>query len=549
MKKEYKYLNKTPREILSMLTLRQKVAQTIVPAYYSFTQGREAVRNGVGGLWPVLYAGQNYSGSDVAADTVELAELAEIPLFITMDMETGTGQVIHDGLCTEFSEPMAYSAIADIADAERLAYLQGKAMAAEAMSIGWNMTPTPVVDVNINPSNPITNIRSCGDDPKRVSRIMCAMIQGMQEIGIIPMAKHFPGAGMQKNDSHFDCERITLTQPEMNEVHLKPFRDAIQCGLRCIMTNHAIYEAYDKDNVSTLSPAVMTDLLRNKLGYTNLVMTDAMGMQGVTEQGKGSEAAIKALAAGNDLILAPSGNDSVIDDIVAAVENGRLSADIIDAACLRILEGKAWQENFKTKLSFPDGSNKKLAEEIASKAATVIRDVNQLLPLKKIDGSILVIEPAHPNKLLDYGLYTNTTMIYNILKIEHPNVKFMLFKGDIDESEKQELAKQAEEAEYIVISTSFRSYAGQVGLLTEPQTDTLREIAAVNPNIIAVTANPYASAQIPFIGTVMCGYSTSKVMVEVLVDILVGRRSAQGKLGIRLPEKFDSSSVSVSAHD
>jgi len=546
------YVNKTPSEILSMLTLKQKVAQTIVPAYFNHAQGREALKNGVGGLWPVLHA--KSTGAEFAADMDELYELADIPLFISCDMETGTGQAIHDGLCTEFPEFMAYSGIADIAEAERLAYLQGKAMAEEAMSLGWNATPTPVVDVNVNPYNPITNIRSCGDDPDRVSRIVCAMIKGMQESGIIPMAKHFPGAGMQKYDSHFGCERISLTKKEMEEVHLKPFRAAIDAGVRCIMTNHAIYEAYDKENVSTLSPAIMTDLLRGELGYKNLLMTDAMEMQGVTKQGRGAEAAIKALAAGNDLILAPSGGDGVIDDIVAAVENGNLPGGIIDAACLRILEGKARQglfDGIRKKRAKPDGSNWGLANEIASKSATVIRDEKRLLPLKNPKGPILVIEPAHPRKMLDFGLYTNTTMVYDILRAELPgsDIKFELFKGDIDETQKKALLDSAGRADTIIISTSFRSHAGQVGLLTQPQIDAIKAISETSENIVAVTANPYASAQIPFVGTVLCGYSTAKAMVQVIVGIMTGKRVAQGRLTIKVPDEFESSSVPVLSHD
>jgi len=547
LKKEY--IGKSASEILSMLTLREKVAQTIVPAYYNHDQGREALKNGVGGVWPVCHS--KSTGLEFAADMAELNELSDIPLFITCDMETGTGQVIHDGLCTEFPEFMSYSGIADIEEAERLAYLQGKAMANEAMSLGWNMTPTPVVDVNINPYNPITNIRSCGDDPERVTRIVTAMIRGMQEAGIIPMAKHFPGAGMQKFDSHFGCERITVTEQEMDEIHLKPFKAAIDMDLRCIMTNHAIYETYDKENVSTLSKAIMTDLLRVKLGYKNLVMTDAMEMQGVTEQGKGAEAAIKALAAGNDLILAPSGGFNVIDEIVKVVEDGNFDVGIIDAACLRILEGKAWQGLFdgaKKNRVKPDGSNWELAKEIAVKSATIIRDEKNLLPMKK-DGTTLVIEPAHPRKLLDYGLYTNTTMIYDILNKQLPNVKFELFKGEVEEMEKQFLIESAKQADTVIVSTSFRSYAGQVGLLTQKQVDTLKAVSEANRNIIAVTANPYASAQIPFIGTVLCGYSTAKVVVQVVADILTGKRSAQGQLTLKMPDEFDSSSIPVLAHD
>ena len=541
---------KTPQEMLSAMPLRQKAAQTLVPAYFSHEEGCEAVKNGVGGVWAIYHFKNNSTCLEFADEVKKLQESSDIPLFICADMETGAGQMIHDGKCAEFPEPMSYSAIADINAAEHLAYKQGQAMASEAMALGWNVALTPVVDVNTSAYNPSTNVRSCGDDVERVTRVMNAMIRGMQSCKIIATAKHFPGQGMQLLDSHFGLENVKLTQEEM-QLHLKPFADAVSNGVRCIMTNHAIYEVYDPENVSTFSKAIMTDILRGKLGFKNLLMTDAMEMQGVSEQSNGADAVIRALIAGNDLILGPVGNISaIIDAIVAAVEDGALPIERLDEACLRILEGKAWQGMFSgdvPSFDMPDGSNWALAQDIAQKTVTIIRDAKNYLPLNR-DSKVLVIEPVHPKKELDFGLYTNTTMIFDHIKDGFDNAEFELFEGGIGSEKMAQLADKAKKFDFVIVSTSFRSRAGQVGLLTKEQVSALKQISDVNPNIVAVIANPYASSQIPFIGTVICGYSTSKVAVQAIVAVINGKRAGEGVLSIKLPETLDAS-FEIKSHD
>jgi beta-N-acetylhexosaminidase len=545
-----KYQNKMPNEILSNMTLREKAAQTIVPPYRNRDFVDEAIKNGVGGIWPTWHFGNNSDSAEFAKDMDRLQAISEIPLFITADMETGVGQLIHDGLYAEFPELMALGAVASIEEAEMLAYEQGKAMALGARSIGWNMTPTPVVDVNIYAENPITNIRSVGEDPERVARITSSMIKGMQEgHAIIPMAKHFPGAGMQRDDSHFSMEKTSASIKEMEDIHLYPFRKAIEQHVKCIMTNHAVYPAYDSENTATLSKKIVTNLLREKMGYKGLVMTDAMGMSGLTSQAKGHESTILALLAGNDLILAPHDPIGAIDAIVEAVKAGRMSEDYLNTIVLRILEAKEWLGLFKDRLvEFSGLSGWNTAEKIAKNSVTLIRGNDYILPLTP-EKKLMVLEPAHPRRQLDIGLYTNTTLIYDHLKEFYPNAKFSLFADQMNEKQIQELLEKASLVDAVVVGTSFRSYAGQVGLLTTAQINLLQRIKGINPNMIAVVSNPYVSAEIDFIGTVLCCYSTSKVAIKAAIDVLRGVCQAKGLLPVTIPSHMDPSYVKILHHD
>lgn len=545
-----KYQNKMPWEILNSMTLREKAAQTIVPPYRNKDSVDEAIKNGVGGIWPTWHFANNSNSAVFAEDMNRLQAASEIPLFICADMETGVGQLIHDGQYAEFPELMALGAVSNIEEAELLAYEQGKAMALGARSMGWNMTPTPVVDVNIYAENPITNIRSVGEDPERVARITSAMIKGMQEAhAIIPMAKHFPGAGMQKDDSHFIMEKTSASIKEMEDIHLYPFRKAIEQDVKCIMTNHAVYPAYDSENTATLSKKVVTNLLRERMGYKDLVMTDAMGMAGLTSQTAGHESTILALLAGNDLILSPHDPIGAIDAIVEAVKTGRITENYLDTIVLRILEAKEWLRLFNTAPDkFSGESGWEIAKNIAKSSITLIRGNDCILPLSP-EKRLMVLEPAHPRRQLDIGLYTNTTLIYDHSKDFYSNSEFSLFADNMNERQIEELLGKASAADAVVVGTSFRSYAGQVGLLTTAQIDLLRRIKSINPNMVAIVSNPYVSSEIDFIGTVLCCYSTSKVAVKAAVDVLRGVCKAEGVLPVTIPQHINASNVRILHHD
>ena len=540
-----RFEGKTPEQILEMLTLEQKCGQLVSTGIGCWEECETAMEHHVGNL-SVIYGHDAEALARFKADMERLQREADIPFFIGVDMETGVGQTVHDrSIATEFAEQMAIGAIADLKDAERLAYEEGRVVSQQASYLGWNICFGPVVDVNINPENPITNIRSFGEDPDIVATLAAAYIKGLQSDGrLIGTAKHFPGAGMQFSDSHFALEKTRTTKEEMENIHLKPFKKAIEAGVGGLMCNHAIYDMYDAENVATLSKAVMTDLLRGELGFEGVMYTDAMGMAGMTESekncGNPHMGTIRAITAGCDVILGPNDAWNAPAGLAQAVRDGILDEEIVNKACLRVLKQKYALGLFSSEKreDVPKRDGWSVAREIAKKSVTLIRDRKNAVPIDFEGKKVMVMEPTHPANRLSFGLYSNMTLIKETLAKYVPQAQFALFAPDATDEQIAELAKQAKAADIVVFGTSFRSRSGQVGLMTKRQLDALKAVHAANPNMIAVVSNPYVASQLPFVDEIVCCYSTSSVAVEAAVDVIIGKEKALGVLRETIPEEM-----------
>lgn len=540
-----RFEDKTPEQILEMLTLEQKCGQLVSTGIGCWEECETAMEHHVGNL-SVIYGHDAEALARFKADMERLQREADIPFFIGVDMETGVGQTVHDrSIATEFAEQMAIGAIADLKDAERLAYEEGRVVSQQASYLGWNICFGPVVDVNINPENPITNIRSFGEDPDIVATLAAAYIKGLQSDGrLIGTAKHFPGAGMQFSDSHFALEKTRTTKEEMENIHLKPFKKAIEAGVGGLMCNHAIYDMYDAENVATLSKAVMTDLLRGELGFEGVMYTDAMGMAGMTESekncGNPHMGTIRAITAGCDVILGPNDAWNAPAGLAQAVRDGILDEEIVNKACLRVLKQKYALGLFSSEKreDVPKRDGWSVAREIAKKSVTLIRDRKNAVPIDFEGKKVMVMEPTHPANRLSFGLYSNMTLIKETLAKYVPQAQLALFAPDATDEQIAELAKQAKAADIVVFGTSFRSRSGQVGLMTKRQFDALKAVHAANPNMIAVVSNPYVASQLPFVDEIVCCYSTSSVAVEAAVDVIIGKEKALGVLRETIPEEM-----------
>ncbi len=457
-----RFEGKTPEQILEMLTLEQKCGQLVSTGIGCWEECETAMEHHVGNL-SVIYGHDAEALARFKADMERLQREADIPFFIGVDMETGVGQTVHDrSIATEFAEQMAIGAIADLKDAERLAYEEGRVVSQQASYLGWNICFGPVVDVNINPENPITNIRSFGEDPDIVATLAAAYIKGLQSDGrLIGTAKHFPGAGMQFSDSHFALEKTRTTKEEMENIHLKPFKKAIEAGVGGLMCNHAIYDMYDAENVATLSKAVMTDLLRGELGFEGVMYTDAMGMAGMTESekncGNPHMGTIRAITAGCDVILGPNDAWNAPAGLAQAVRDGILDEEIVNKACLRVPKQKYALGLFSSEKreDVPKRDGWFVAREIAKKSVTLIRDRKNAVPIDFEGKKVMVMEPTHPANRLSFGLYSNMTLIKETLAKYVPQAQLALFAPDATDEQIAELAKQAKAADIVVFGNFF----------------------------------------------------------------------------------------------
>lgn len=329
---------------------------------------------GVGGV--ILLGG---SGAELALRSQQLQSWAKIPLLVAADIEEGVGQRFSGA--TWFPPPMAIGAIAqkDPALAQQYAQKMGAFTASEALAIGINWVLAPVVDVNNNPDNPVINIRAFGETPYLVSQLTSAFIRGAQNYPVLTTAKHFPGHGDTAVDSHLELPVIPHNPARLAEIELPPFVSAISAGVDAVMTAHLLIPTWDSKLPATLSPSILTGQLRENLGFTGLIVTDALVMGAITKDYGANEAAVLAVEAGADILLMPVDAEGAIQAVCDAVTSGRISPQRIHASLERI-----WQA--KSKVFAPPEKNYERVGEISPprfyqlaqpEALTAARDILQ----------------------------------------------------------------------------------------------------------------------------------------------------------------------------
>ncbi len=391
--------NKWVESSLRQMTVEEKVGQLLFTTYHgSFTATDSETYAKmmhdindlhVGGFITITHGSPLGIVKDQAYPTAVLANQlqskSKLPLLIGADYERGTAMRQDEG--TSFPTAMAVAAAGNPKDA----YTMGKITALEARAVGVQWIYAPVCDVNNNPGNPIINTRSFGENPASVAEFVSEFIRGVEENGALPTAKHFPGHGDTATDSHIDLPTIKADRTRLENLELVPFRAAIAAGVGSVMTGHLNVPAFEPDpnTPATLSPNILTDLLRKQLGFQGLVITDALDMGGITVRYAPGEAAIRAFLAGSDALLMPPVPDAAYQAVLAAVKSGRISQERLNASLRRILQAKARLGLNKNRLvdvaslneKFGKTSWQETAQEISDRGITLLRDRQHLLPL------------------------------------------------------------------------------------------------------------------------------------------------------------------------
>jgi beta-glucosidase-like glycosyl hydrolase len=300
-----------------------------------------ALRLGVGGF--CIFGGEAGAVADL---TAEVQRRSAVPLLVASDMERGAGQQLPQA--TPLPPLAAIGALDDL-DVTRAA---GALTAREALAVGVNWVLAPVADVDLEARNPIVGSRAFGTDPDHVARHVAAWVEGCSQAGALCCAKHFPGHGRTVHDSHATLPRVTCSRAEL-EQDLTPFRAAVHAGASAIMTAHVVYDALDGATAATLSPTVLTGLLRRELAYDGLIASDAVVMEGNLQAAGGSEAdaAMAALRAGCDALLYPGDLAGLALALAAAPANLLDPARVDDA--LRRIDRAAQQAAAATAAARP----------------------------------------------------------------------------------------------------------------------------------------------------------------------------------------------------
>jgi beta-N-acetylhexosaminidase len=539
--------------VLASMTLREKAGQIVWPSVLGdYASGdspqwrrltQYVQQDKVGGF--TISVG---SPTEVAAKLNALQSMSTVPLLFGADLEAGAGfrarggyfvpNAIDLGGAIVFPPEMAVGATRDTT----LAYEQGRLTALEGRALGIHIAYAPVLDVNNNPDNPVINTRSYGEDPDLAARMGVAFIHGLQDHGMIATGKHFPGHGDTGVNSHLALPVVTVSRSRLDTVELVPFRAAVNAGVGAIMSFHGAMPALDSSNVpGTLSPKVLTGLLRGEMGFKGIIISDAMDMRGVLDQFGAAEAVKRAIAAGIDVLIQPLDVTQTIDAVVAGVTEGRYTQARLDSSVRRVLETKRRLGLAQNKLVdlnglrflVGDSANAQIARRVAEKSITLVRDSARQVPVAK-DTTLRVLSITVARRAdLPAGNAFNSELRAGGL----PKLRSEFVATEDAALNYPRLIAAADSADVTIVS----SYVGQSWDATTanaPQAFTNFVQALVQRGrkpIVVAFGNPYLLQQLPWIGTYLIAWGGFPVSQTAAARALNGASPITGHLPVTIP--------------
>jgi beta-glucosidase-like glycosyl hydrolase/CubicO group peptidase (beta-lactamase class C family) len=434
---------------------------------------------------------------------------------------------------------MTLGAIAPEADS--LIYLMGREMARECKRIGIQVNFAPVVDVNNNPLNPVISSRSFGENKYSVTRKSLLYMKGMQDAGVMAVAKHFPGHGDVDSDSHKTLPVIPYSKERLDTLELFPFKKLFAEGVGGVMVAHLFVPAYDtsRNTASTLSPKIVTGLLKREMKFEGLIFTDALNMQGVAKFYKPGEVDVKAFVAGNDVLLFSGDVPKAIQEIKNAIQRGEITQDEVDLRCKKILEAKQWCGLSRfvpvdtTNLSADLHSYRAeyLNTLLAENSVTLLQNKKNIIPLQNLDTlkiACVMIGARQENKFKE------------MLSMYAP-VKYFSLPQNSRRAERDTLSKKLSDYDLIIF--------GIVGSLINPDKnfgiDTeniafVKNIAKRSKVIVDVFANAYSIALLDSVDAdaIIASYENNDQQMDMSAQLIFGGISAKGRLPVTVSKRF-----------
>jgi beta-N-acetylhexosaminidase len=560
---------KWAEKTLHKLTLEEKVGQVFMiwcrasflnvenPEYLQLVEDMQKYHVGSFAMTvhvdgPYLRRSEPYEAADLLN---RLQKDSKLPLLFAADFERGVSMRLMG--TTVFPHAMAFGGDGKADDAETF----GRISAEEARSIGihWNFFPD--ADVNSNPTNPIINTRSFGEDPKQVGNLVTAYIKGAHEGGMLTTVKHFPGHGDTATDSHLGVASVNVDRAHLESIELPPFRQAIAAGVDSVMVAHVTVPALDSDpnHVATISPVIVSDLLEQQLGFKGIVVTDALDMAALTHLFANNigRAAVEAFKAGNDLLLIPADFPASYNAMVQAAQSGEISRERLDRSVLKILKTKAslgLQDARLVDMSaiakvVAKPSNLAFGQQVADDAVTLVRDNGKVLPLKSKGtakgGLPYTTQEATGNQvvavLFSDDVRTDSGHAFaREFRARIPDAHIIYVDPRIAAGISDEVLKAVDEAQSVIAAVYVVPTGGKIdnsvamadatGVLLQQLLNHAGDKAAV----IAM-GNPYLAADFPKIGNYMCTFSNATVSETAAVKALFGEIMIHGHLPVSIP--------------
>ncbi len=457
---------------------------------------------------------------------------AKTPLLIAMDAEWGVGMRLDS--VWSFPKAMTLGAVQD----PHLIYEMGIEIARQFKELGMHINFAPVVDVNSNPQNPVIGFRAFGENKNQVTQRAIAYMKGLQDHGIIANAKHFPGHGDTEIDSHHTLPVIRHTENRIWDVDLYPYQELFRENLMSVMVAHLNVPSLDQGaNIpSSLSKPVVTDLLQNKMNFQGLIFTDALNMKGVTNFSKPGEVDLKALLAGNDVLLYSQDVPKAKSLIKEAVANGSISEQEINRRVKKILKAKYWAglsqyrpvDTYKISDRLNSEKSKEVIEKLYAEAITVASNKGDLLPFKQLDlrkfASLSIGDNGH-----EFSNYLN-----KYVKVDH----FSIQKAS-SESEHYQIMKQLEGYDVVIVGLMGVTNSPQRAFGLAPGDIGLIRNLEKRQNVVTVLfGNAYAAKALEGLGHVVLAYENTSISQQLVPQILFGGRPGKGILPITVSTQF-----------
>ena len=508
---------------------------------------------------PFLYKNQPYEAADLLN---RLQGDSKLPLLIAADFELGVSNRLNG--TTAFPNAMAIGATGSLEYAKAFGRITGQE--ARAIGVHWNFFP--VADVNSNPDNPIINTRSFGEDPQQVGDFVSAYVRGAHSAGLLTTAKHFPGHGDTATDSHLGLAQVTGDRARLESVELPPFRKAIEAGVDSVMVAHVSVPALDSspNAVATISPEIVSHLLKQQLHFPGIVITDALDMGALTRlyvSDIGREA-VDAFKAGNDMLLIPPDLEAAYQAILKAVQSGEIPPSRVDESVLKILRVKASLGLNKARLvdlSALDSKigvpqNVALAQEMADAAITLVRQNGAALPIKRTGTT----DSRFPYQTL--GEVRNQLLVVIVsddvrleagrvlerqIKMRVPDANVIYTDEQLAAVMSLDIVRAAGEAAKIVVAVYASPTAGKMirtnsGVrnslsLGGDSTSLLLQIlrSQVQKTILVAMGNPYLAKDFPEVQNYLCTFSAAPVSEVSAVKALFDEIEIHGQLPVSVP--------------
>jgi beta-N-acetylhexosaminidase len=534
--------------MVARMSLQDKVAQMVMVGFRDQSLASSPELETMVGTYHVggvvLLATNAHDPQQIGDLTTELQSLATssgagIPLFVAINHEGGI--VVHiTGGVTEFPGNMAVAATGQ----PEYAYVSAALAAQELRAMGINMNLAPVLDVNDNLLNPAIGTRSFSDSPALTAKYGRLAVRGSQDHGVIAVAKHFPGHGSVDVDSHKELPVLQASADELMQRELVSFLAAIEEGVAGIMTAHiAVPQLDDSGRPATLSPQVLTELLRQQMGYDGLILTDSLRMGGVAADREQAQAAIEAVQAGADIVLSTrpmKAHIAMIQALMEAVQQGEIPVKRIDQSVLRILRAKHAFGLFELPTT-PDlngvGSpeHQAMADEIALRAVTLLRDNNDRVPLPPPPARLLLVSPSQLPSAASGG----GTAFAELLRERGYEVTELVL--DMNSNNRRNYVHATAVAR---ASTHDAVIFGEWALIKRyvNENDRWQEklIGALDQTGTALTVvawyNPAAILRCPPAPAFLTAYGNTRAQVAAVVAVLTGEHTPTGRIPIALPE-------------